>query len=123
MAYCSKCGEKNLEGSKYCGKCGASLEGVQETKEERFEKSIEASAEQFGERMERWGEDFGKRAENECFGLPHGGAILGLFIGALIVLWGMTQVFDWDIELGTFATIAFGLLILTGAVYSFTKRR
>ena len=123
MVYCTKCGEKNLEDTKYCAKCGANLEGLQEKKEERFEKSIEKSAEQFGERMEKWGEDFGKRAENECFGLPRGGAIFGLLIGIIIIIVGLQQVFGWNIDVGPFATIIVGLLFAAGAIYGLTRRR
>lgn len=124
MVYCSKCGEKNSEDGKYCIKCGANLEGLQEKNlEENFEKSIEKSAEQFGERMEKWGEDFGKRAENECFGLPRGGAIFGLFIGIIIIIVGLQQVFEWNIDVGPFAIIIVGLLFAVGAIYGLTRRR
>lgn len=61
--------------------------------------------------------------KDECFGLPQGGTIFGLFIGILIVLWGLSSVFGWHIELGTFAIIAFGLLIIAGAIYGLTRRR
>jgi hypothetical protein len=61
--------------------------------------------------------------KDECFGLPHGGAIFGLFIGVLIVLWGLSSIFGWRIELGTFAIIAFGLLIIAGAIYGLTRKR
>ncbi len=122
MAYCTKCGEKNLEDTKYCGKCGANLEDLQEKNLERIEKSIENSAEQFGERMEKWGEDFGKRVENECFGLPRGGAILGLFIGIIIIIVGLQQVFGWQIDVGPLATIIVGLLFVAGAIYGLTRR-
>ena len=124
MVYCSKCGEKNSESSKYCVKCGANLEdSPKKSLEGRFEKSIEKSAEQFGERMEKWGEDFGKRAENECFGLPRGGAIVGLFIGIIIIIVGLQQVFGWQIDVGPFVTIIVGLLFAVGAIYGLTRRR
>ncbi|UCB60954.1 MAG: hypothetical protein JSW72_02530 [Candidatus Bathyarchaeota archaeon] len=61
-------------------------------------------------------------AKDECFGLPYGGAIFGLFIGALIILWGLSSLFGWDIEIGTFAIIALGLLIVAGAIYGLTRR-
>ena len=123
VVYCTKCGEKNSEDNKHCVKCGANLEGFQEKKEERFEKSIEESAEQFEEHMEKWGEDFGKKAENECFGLPRGGAIFGLLIGIIIIIVGLQQVFGWEIDFGPFAIIIFGLLVVAGAIYGLTRRR
>ena len=123
MVYCSKCGEKNAEDSKYCGKCGTDLGLQEKSVEGRFEKSIEKSAEQFGERMEKWGEDVGKRAENDCFGLPRGGTILGLLIGIIIIIVGLQQVFGWQIDVGPFAIIIVGLLFTVGAIYGLTRRR
>jgi hypothetical protein len=67
--------------------------------------------------------------EHECFGLPHGGAIAGLVIGVIILLWGistlahqmgwMTQTFDlWYIVI-----IIFGVLLIVGAVYGMSRRK
>jgi len=75
MVYCSKCGTKNEEAADTCVKCGAKLTGQ---REENWEKRLENGAEEFGKRAEVWGENVGKRMEDECFGLPHGGAIFGL---------------------------------------------
>ena len=96
MATCTECGTENEEGAKYCVNCGAALGRM--------------------ERRER-------RPRDECFGLPHGGAIFGLFIGAIIILWGLSQLAGWQIEIGTFAIIVIGLLIVAGAIYGLTKRR
>jgi hypothetical protein len=124
MVYCSYCGEQNEEDSEFCFKCGANLKGTPvKSAEERFEKAIEESAEQFGERMERWGEDMGKRAEKECFGLPGGGAIFGLFIGIIIIIMGLQQVLGWRIDIGPFVIIVIGLLFTAGAIYGLTRRR
>ncbi len=68
-------------------------------------------------------EKFGKRAEDECFGLPRGGTIFGLFIGVIIILWGLSSLLGWTIELGTYAIIAVGLLILAGAIYGLTRQK
>ena len=73
MVYCTKCGTQNVEDAKFCAKCGASLEI---SREEGWERRVEDWGEEFGRRAEKWGEQFGKRAEEECFGLPHGGAIV-----------------------------------------------
>jgi hypothetical protein len=103
MVTCTKCGTENVEGAKYCVDCGAAL-SPEETR--------------IGRRVERGG-----RPRDECFGLPHGGAIFGLFIGAIIILWGLTEIFGWQVELGTYAIIIVGLLIVAGAIYGLTRRR
>ncbi|UCE29018.1 MAG: zinc ribbon domain-containing protein [Candidatus Bathyarchaeota archaeon] len=126
MVYCVKCGAKNKKDAKYCGKCGATLEP---SREKRFEKRAEEWGEEFGRRAEEWGEKLGKRAEEECFGLPHGGAIFGLLIGCVIILVGITLVlreifqltFGFDI-IWPFFVIVFGLLFIAGAVYALTRK-
>jgi len=123
MVYCSKCGEKNSEDTKSCIKCGADLGLQEKSLEGRFEKSIEESAEKFGERMEKWGEDMGKRAEDDCFGLPRGGTIVGLLIGIIIIIVGLQQVLGWQIDIGPFVIVIVGLLFVAGAVYGLTRRR
>jgi hypothetical protein len=122
MVYCTKCGTKNEEGTEYCSKCGANL-GVSR------EQKIERRAEEFGRRAEEWGEQFGKRAEKECFGLPHGGAIVGLVIGIIIILVGLSQVPGilpseinlWD-YIWPLVIIIFGILLIAGALYSYSRR-
>jgi len=99
MVTCTKCGRENKEGAKFCVDCGAALG-----------------------RMERRARG-GRRERDECFGLPHGGAIFGLFIGAIIIIWGLSEAFGWKIDLGSFAAIAIGLLIVAGAIYGLTRRR
>ena len=64
-----------------------------------------------------------KRKQDECFGLPRGGAIFGLFIGIIIIIVGLQQVFGWQIEIGPVVIILFGLLVLAGAIYGLTRRR
>jgi tetrahydromethanopterin S-methyltransferase subunit E len=62
------------------------------------------------------------KRDDECFGLPHGGAIVGLIFGAIIILYGLSSVFGWSIDFGSWAIILFGLLIVAGAVYGLTRR-
>ena len=65
-----------------------------------------------------------KRVEDECFGLPRGGAIFGLFIGIVIILWGLTQIpglLPEDFNFGWLVIIAFGLLIIAGAIYKLAR--
>ena len=121
MVYCTKCGTKNEEGAKYCVKCGANLEI---SGEKRLERRVEEWGEEFGRRAEEWGEQFGKRVEEECFGLPHGGAIVGLIIGAIIVLVGLSWLagVDWWRYIWPLIVIVFGILIVVGTLYGLRRR-
>jgi len=106
MVYCTKCGTKNEDTALVCIKCGASLEtGTYESR--RYER---------------------RRAESECFGLPHGGIIFGLFIGIIILLWGsfeLARQMKWITvvpEIWPFIIIILGLLIVLGALYRLGRR-
>jgi hypothetical protein len=96
MVTCTKCGAENKEDARFCSGCGAALGQVERRP---------------------------KPPRDECFGLPNGGAIFGLFIGAIIILWGLTEVFGLQVELGTYAIIIIGILIIAGALYGLTRRR
>ena len=106
MVYCTKCGTKNEDTALVCVKCGASLE----------------TGTYVSRRYER------KRAEDECFGLPHGGIIIGLAIGVIILLWGsfwFAQQVGWITKMPDvwpIAIIIVGLLIVLGALYRLTRR-
>jgi uncharacterized membrane protein YvbJ len=121
MVYCTKCGGKNEEGVEFCVKCGANL-GV--SREKRLERRAKEWGEDFGRRAEEWGEQFGRRAEKECFGLPHGGAIVGLIIGVIIILLGVSFVLEIEIwnYLWALIIIVVGILIVAGTVYSLSRR-
>jgi hypothetical protein len=66
--------------------------------------------------------------ENECFGIPRGGTVVGLAIGMIILLWGVifflqqTGVISENIEVWPFAIIIFGILIIVGALYGLRRR-
>lgn len=120
MVFCSKCGIKNDDAAEYCVKCGTNLKA---STGKSVEKRIEEGAEEFGKRAEAWGEDFRKSAEQECFGLPHGGTIFGLIIGAIIILVGVTSLAGIDLEFWPLIIVIFGCLILGGAVYKLTQKR
>ncbi|HKZ93532.1 MAG TPA: zinc ribbon domain-containing protein [Candidatus Bathyarchaeia archaeon] len=106
MVYCSKCGTKNEDAAAYCVKCGMSLQ-TGTTESRRYER---------------------KRAEGECFGLPHGGAIAGIAIGSLILLWGIFTLAEqqrWISqapELWWLVIIIIGILIIAGGIYRSTRR-
>jgi hypothetical protein len=66
--------------------------------------------------------------EQECFGLPHGGAIVGIAIGAIILIWGFitfaqqTGVITQTVNVWPIALIIFGILIVIGAIYGLSRR-
>lgn len=117
MVYCTNCGAKNEDEATNCVGCGTPLQ-VYSPRKRDWEKEIEIRAEDFGRRAEQ----FGRRMESECFGLPSGGAIFGLFIGAIIIIFGLQQLLGWNIDFGPYAIIIFGLLIVAGAIYGFSRR-
>lgn len=107
MVYCQSCGTQNPDNAETCVKCGAQL----------YPELIR------GKSRRR------DREEGECFGLPNGGAIFGLVIGALIVIYGVSWFLGYDLSLfwsstaGPFLVIVIGLLILAGAIYGLARGR
>jgi len=99
MVYCTKCGTKNEEDAVICVKCKEPLGSYPAVRRER------------------------RRKENECFGLPNGGAIAGLVIGLIIILWGVSSVLDINIDVWALIIIIFGTLMVAGALYSIGRRR
>jgi uncharacterized membrane protein YvbJ len=105
MVYCVKCGSKNPDEAKVCSQCGASLYPVREERERYY-----------------------RRYERECFGIPGGGAIVGLAIGVIIViaglLWFMQQtgLVSSEVSVWPFAAIIFGILIVIGALFGMRRR-
>ena len=120
MVYCTKCGTKNPDDAKNCTQCGVPLCAVGEAGQQRYEDEC-------GGRR-RTGEPY-RRMEHECFGLPGGGAIVGVAIGAIIllagVIWFMQQsgMLSSKVDVWPFAAIIFGILIVIGAVYGLSRRR
>jgi len=116
MVYCVKCGAKNPDDAEVCAQCGASLYTVQEKEHPKWREG-----ECFRAERER-------RYEEECFGIPRGGAIVGLAIGLIIVLAGCTwflqqaQLIPKTLEIWPFAIIIFGILIIIGAFYGLRRR-
>jgi uncharacterized membrane protein YvbJ len=102
MVYCTKCGTKNEEDAAVCAKCGASLTGPTWRRERRRRE----------------------KEEQECFGLPHGGAIVGLIIGIVIILAGLSSLagIDFGRYVWPLVIVVFGILIVVGALYSYSRR-
>jgi len=106
MVYCSKCGTKNPDTNTVCSNCGAPLYTV-------------------GQRYAGSDREHYRRMENECFGLPHGGMIVSLVIGIVIILVGLglflqitygISINIWQ-YLWPLIIIIFGVLILLGGIY------
>ncbi len=108
MVYCPKCGTENPEAAKFCVKCGAALYA------ERREKREGDTC--FGPREQR--------VEDECFGIPRGGAIAGIIFGAIIILIGLSIAFGLDIGswIGPLILIVIGLLVVVGAIFRQRRR-
>jgi uncharacterized membrane protein YvbJ len=104
MVYCVKCGTNNPDDAQVCTKCGAQLYTTGESRHYR-------------------------RMEDECFGIPRGGKIVGLAIGIIILLTGALLFLratgaEWantDL-MWPFAVIIFGVLIIVGAFYGMRRR-
>jgi len=101
MVYCTKCGKQNEDDVIFCIDCGFAINPEKKKRLDVREK----------------------RKEDECFGLPNGGAILGLLIGIIIIIVGLQQVFGSLIDIGPFLTIVVGLLFAVGAIYGLIRRR
>lgn len=116
MVYCVKCGAKNEDDAEVCVKCGAPLHAPKRATTRRDDNC-------FGPRGE-------KRVEEECFGLPYGGAILGLIIGIIILIFGATWIISSILEIeidvwrfiGPTMVIVIGILIIAGVAYRFRRR-
>ena len=101
MVYCSKCGTQNPDTNTVCSNCGAPLYTV-------------------GQRYAGSDREHYRRMENECFGLPNGGMIVGLVIGVIIILAGLglfLQAYGISIDIWPFIIIIFGVLIMLGALF------
>jgi uncharacterized membrane protein YvbJ len=107
MVYCPKCGTKNEDTADFCVNCGASL------------RTGTVASRQYERR----------RAEQECFGLPHGGAIVGVIFGTIILIWGIsmllqqTGIIAQPFDFWFIIIIVIGILIVAGAIYKITRPR
>jgi predicted membrane protein len=64
--------------------------------------------------------------EEECFGIPRGGSIVGIVIGLIIVLFGVSTIlahyYNIDLQVWPIIVIIFGILIVIGAYYGMRRR-
>jgi hypothetical protein len=109
MVTCSKCGKKNEGDAKFCVNCGAPLY-IAENRNKREDTC-------FGQPE--------RGMEEECFGLPFGGAIVGVIVGLFIIILGLSIAFEFNLGrlLGPFLLIIVGVLVIAGTVYSRLRRR
>ncbi len=116
MVYCAKCGAKNDDDAEVCVKCGARLYVPKRATTRKGDDC-------FGPRGE-------KRVEEECFGLPYGGAIFGIIFGIIILIlgvaWVLSTILDIAIDvwkfIGPLMVIVIGILIIAGIAYRFSRR-
>lgn len=64
-----------------------------------------------------------ERYKEECFGLPHGGLIIGVIFGTLLIIIGISAILKIDIGyiIGPSIMIIIGILIIAGAIYKTQK--
>ncbi|MGC8817104.1 MAG: zinc ribbon domain-containing protein [Candidatus Hadarchaeum sp.] len=113
LVYCHKCGTKNPDDAEVCKKCGARLYVTGRGAERRT---------CFGPEREH---------EEECFGLPHGGVIVAVIIGTIIIIAGLTSLlnnlFKWNVDVWNSVwpvlIMIIGILIIAGAIYGLSQRR
>jgi hypothetical protein len=105
MVHCSKCGTENMDDAKFCVKCGTALAGERE----RHESAC------FG----------AEREDNDCFGVRHGSALVGIIVGIFIIVIGLSYFLGEDIRgmIGPFIIIVIGLFIVIGAIAGLSRRR
>jgi hypothetical protein len=66
--------------------------------------------------------------ENECFGIPGGGAVVGIAIGVIILAAGIiyfmqqANLIPTSVNVWPFAIIIFGILLIIGALYGLSRR-
>ncbi|HIH62013.1 MAG TPA: zinc ribbon domain-containing protein [Methanobacteriales archaeon] len=104
MVYCPKCGKKNEEDAEFCSSCGTPL------------KTTPRRDTCFGRPEERY--------KDECFGLPHGGLIVGVIFGTLLIIIGISAMLKIDIGyiIGPSIMIIIGILIIIGALYKVSQK-
>lgn len=109
MTYCESCGTKNEADAQFCAKCGASLQVAKPKPKEKRDE-----------------ECFG-REDQECFGLPHGGAICGIIIGVIIISWGLVSIFGvtqlWNQYWPFVMAMLLGALLIAGGIYAASRHK
>ncbi|MGA7075144.1 MAG: zinc ribbon domain-containing protein [Halobacteriota archaeon] len=115
MPYCQNCGTKNDEGAEICVNCRQPLYDTRRRRARRDGC--------YGPRGEQ-------RHEEECFGLPYGGAIVGILFGLILLISGVAWVLSLTLGIsfngalvGPLIAIAIAILIIAGAIYQLRHRK
>lgn len=108
MVYCVRCGAKNEEDAKVCSNCGAPL--YHPSRGEAASRSVDPR----------------ERIEEECFGIPRGSSVVGLAIGLIIVLAGLSlllkELYQITIPWWPIAVMILGIFIIIGAILGSRRR-
>jgi tetrahydromethanopterin S-methyltransferase subunit E len=109
MVYCPKCGTQNEDDAKFCKKCGADL----------------YAGETVTKRTEAYAGPSRRHLDEECFGLPYGGAIVGVIIGLVIILAGVGMIIGYNVwnYFWAMIIIIIGVLIIAGAIFGRRRYR
>jgi|AGCH01.1.fsa_nt_gi hypothetical protein len=112
MPYCQNCGTKNEPGVENCVNCQQPL---YDTRRRRTRRDG------------CYGEE---RPEQECFGLPHGGIIVGIFFGLLLLIVAVGLILQNVLGvaingqlIGPVVLIFIAILIIAGAIYQLRSRK
>ncbi len=107
---CAACDFENDSDADFCARCGAHLAEAKAKPKPYVEKKDDQC--------------FGSE-EDECFGLPYGGAICGIFIGVIIIAWAAGTLLGWNIWdfFWPIIILIIGVLIVAGAIYTIRKRK
>ncbi|MEM1581097.1 MAG: zinc ribbon domain-containing protein [Candidatus Bathyarchaeia archaeon] len=118
MVYCVKCGAKNPDDAKICSQCGAPLYSLTEG-----ERTRRMDNECFGTHVST---EPHRRVEEECFGIPRGSAIVGLAIGIIMIIAGLSmllkELFNITIPWWPLVVILIGILVIIGAIRGLRRR-
>jgi len=110
MTYCQYCGTKNAKDAKICKMCG-----------EKLYHGDEKSPARAAARLERR-----DRREQECFGLPRFGAMLGIAIGLIVLLFGagfmLSRYYQTQIEIWPLAIVIFGVMLVAAALSALRRK-
>jgi hypothetical protein len=109
LVYCTRCGTRNSNETEFCIKCGTGLFKRKNVIDELMETMERGTTQCFGS---------GRSVENTCFGVRRFGEILGLIVGILIILWGISillgePIWQW---IGPYFVMVIGLLIIAGSL-------
>ncbi|MFW9830426.1 MAG: zinc-ribbon domain-containing protein [Candidatus Thorarchaeota archaeon] len=109
MKSCAACNYENEDDAEFCARCGAHL--------------TEAKAKPHISTKKKDDDCYGSE-EQECFGLPYGGAICGIIFGVIIILWAAGLLLGWNVwdYFWPLIFVIIGGLIVAGAIYSMRHR-